>query len=736
MDQQNIRLIEASKTGNIEAVKSLIKENVDTNYMLSDYDGTALYYAVSYNHIDIVNLLIKAGSNVDFQNYCGYNGLIVALNNGYIDIAKTFILHGANLNHYNKNNENALNIACENGYSEIVRMLIDKNADLNNRGENNLDFYIDNNYHYDDIPNQERYTPLMSAILNNHNDIIEMLINAGADLDAINEYNDDTAIFLAIDSKNLPCILHLLKHNVNVNIHNSSMKTPLIYAFEHKFYDAVEAIINAGADLDMYDRIGYTIFIHAIEENNESIIRLLIEKNVNINIVSKYSNDSPLLIACKEENLQLVQRLIDLGANIELQNDRMINPLLNVVQSGNLNQLSLLIKKNANINVKNNDGMTPLLLSVLYGHNDLVNVLIDAGADLDAQEYDDLYSALMIACNNGNLEIVKKLINAGAKIDLVNKNENNALLCGVLASQRGETAIDPNRIAKSTDFISIFAKEGIDINAKNKDGETALMICMSSIDAITMLIELKADLNIKNKAGLTTLMVAIEDEEFTCADKLIQNGANVNVTSWRGYSPLLFSLQYECNTNVSNKLIQFGANVHHQADDGNNALIIASLRRHVEIVRHLIIDKKVDINVKNNKGVSAFMAAALLGSEARNILKFSDFCPIDFGGFDYIERGDFSHIEIINIMLDTLNLEEDVEYEHIDNRYHKVNNFVKHHQIEELLKHDVVKNHRLMELALLRPIRYLNNLKLQVIANQKKSLPIETVYCEIGKYVT
>jgi hypothetical protein len=37
MDQQNIRLIEASKTGNIEAVKSLIKENVDTNYMLSDF---------------------------------------------------------------------------------------------------------------------------------------------------------------------------------------------------------------------------------------------------------------------------------------------------------------------------------------------------------------------------------------------------------------------------------------------------------------------------------------------------------------------------------------------------------------------------------------------------------------------------------------------------------------------------------------------------------------------------
>jgi len=64
------------------------------------------------------------------------------------------------------------------------------------------------------------------------------------------------------------------------------------------------------------------------------------------------------------------------------------------------------------------------------------------------------------------------------------------------------------------------------------------------------------------------------------------------LTSWRGYSPLLFSLQYECNTNVANKLIQFGANVHHQADDGNNALIIASLRRHVEIVRHLIIDKK------------------------------------------------------------------------------------------------------------------------------------------------
>jgi len=56
------------------------------------------------------------------------------------------------------------------------------------------------------------------------------------------------------------------------------------------------------------------------------------------------------------------------------------------------------------------------------------------------------------------------------------------------------------------------------------------MVCMSSMDAITMLIELKADLNIKKKAGLTTLMVAIEDEEFTCADKLIQNGANVNVT--------------------------------------------------------------------------------------------------------------------------------------------------------------------------------------------------------------
>lgn len=87
-----------------------------------------LIRATVENHLEIVELLLDAGAEVDAQDVRGNTALIWASNKGYLPIVKLLLASGANVNKPNSSGYTALNYAVEKGYSEIEFALRDAGA--------------------------------------------------------------------------------------------------------------------------------------------------------------------------------------------------------------------------------------------------------------------------------------------------------------------------------------------------------------------------------------------------------------------------------------------------------------------------------------------------------------------------------------------------------------------------------------------------------------------------------
>lgn len=144
-------------------VKTVLKYYPEYANATKKYNGeTALIEATNKGNTEIVEMLLKAGANVDARNKYCYTALIEASWGSHIDIVRMLLKAGADVNAQNHFGYTALIEASINGNTtDIVKMLLDAGADVNVR----------------DITSQ---TALMNAIRKDHIGKIELLRDAGA----------------------------------------------------------------------------------------------------------------------------------------------------------------------------------------------------------------------------------------------------------------------------------------------------------------------------------------------------------------------------------------------------------------------------------------------------------------------------------------------------------------------------------------------------------------------------
>lgn len=193
-------LIYACYTQNKELVKILLENEVDVNE--TDENGnTALFYSSLIVNLDleIINLLLNYGANVNIQNKVGYTALMDAVEANNLDLIRLLLAHRANpdLKEYEVG-ETALLIAVEDESLEAVKILILK-------GKANINLQ-------DEIGN----TALMNAINNNDNNMVEFLLENGADI-SIRNQNDEDALDLARENDNQE-MLNMLEWISSMNL--------------------------------------------------------------------------------------------------------------------------------------------------------------------------------------------------------------------------------------------------------------------------------------------------------------------------------------------------------------------------------------------------------------------------------------------------------------------------------------------------------------------------------------
>ena len=167
-------------------------------------------------------------------------------------------------------------------------------------------------------------------------------------------------------------------------------------------------------NINVKDDLGDTALIIAIQNREDELMKCLIENGADVNLPSD-NGDTPLNIAVAKNRINIVDYLIEKGAKINLADTvDGDTPLIIAIRGGFEDMIEHLIVNGANVNQKNKLGQTPLIVAVKQEDDWIIDKLLNNNKiDLEIQDQQG-YTALMHAVDSNNVEIVEKLVIAGA----------------------------------------------------------------------------------------------------------------------------------------------------------------------------------------------------------------------------------------------------------------------------------------------------------------------------------
>ncbi|XP_063905701.1 uncharacterized protein LOC135124516 [Zophobas morio] len=233
-----------------------------------------------------------------------------------------------------------------------------------------------------DTSDSSGVTPFLSACHNGQVKILEVLLAAGADVNATtsNGYN---AVYLCARSSNEDVLKFLVDSGVDINARNQFGKTALHLTCESNSYKGAEILIRHGADVDFGDDYGYTPLYLSCRHKDKEIVELLLEKGANVNLANHHG-DVPLFMAAWSGQMDVMNMFMERGADIDAVNKKGHGPVHAACLNKLLQVLEFLIENKANVNAPNRFGQTPLHLAVRHHFDEGIVALLKAEADIEA----------------------------------------------------------------------------------------------------------------------------------------------------------------------------------------------------------------------------------------------------------------------------------------------------------------------------------------------------------------
>ncbi len=479
----------AVKAHDLTGVNALLKKGADVNAV--DVDGTTpLMLAVQERDADMIQTLLKAGAEVDTANRYGATALHTAARNGDTRSAILLLNAGANPGTALPEGETVLMAASRTGNVELVNALLA--GSKNSAGETVSK--ADPNFK----ESWKGQTALMWAAAEGHADAIRALVAGGARVDEFStqievpEVNPDrrvggfvyakipkgrmAAIHFAARGGHLDAVNALVQSGANVNIVDADGSNAMIIATINGHPDIAVSLLEAGADPNIADNYGRTILFEATDMNTLD------------------ANPRPAPLASGEKTyVDVVKLALAKGAD---PNARLKTALPSwVAQGGEHNPIL-------------REGATAFLRASLSGDLEVIRLLLDAKAD----------TTLVTAG-----EKLKPYADGGPNRD--NYGQTNALQAAAGVGWREE--VSRGRDQDAIETIKLLLARGADVNAANGAGNTPLhgAALRGSPAIVEFLLKQGADPTVKNARGLTPVDIAMGVPEF----RIMLNQAVVNV---------------------------------------------------------------------------------------------------------------------------------------------------------------------------------------------------------------
>ncbi|KAI8278989.1 Ankyrin-2 [Colletotrichum sp. SAR 10_98] len=418
----------ACSNGNPILVGELIRVGANPN--ISDKDGsTPIHQAFSkptkYSY-QIIDKLSRAGADLNIK--FPVPDKLIPMTAAIVDMHFDIFLHLLD-------NIDDINQRDDAGFAGIHLLMQPKYADwlphLLERRDLDIDLLTDSESS-NGAP--VRLTALSYAITEQNFQAVELLLRTGANPDRHPQASDKSPLFVAVDfiagrledigdkdpNGNLDIAELLISYNSSINtIYPKSKRhtrSPLMLAVKNQNYPMVELLLKHGADPTLEEAYNLPgVLDAAVYGGNVEILKLLLEHSLppSINYVPK--DFDHILIEAAEKDVELVKLLLDHGADTKrfLAPGDPRTPLQAAVQEGNLGLCKLFLEYEPElVNYQAKEGLvceTPLNIAAREGHLEIVRCLLEAGAKPNFQSFYYQETPLWSACSRGKFEIAKLL---------------------------------------------------------------------------------------------------------------------------------------------------------------------------------------------------------------------------------------------------------------------------------------------------------------------------------------
>ena len=454
MLEDEILLHHYTQENNIPEVRALVASRRVNINAVDNFDRTALMWAATNGHLDIMEDLIKGGATLDAADKYGMTALLWAVKNGHEDAVNMLITNFADILCCNKQGLNILHCASQNNHVDIISyifMFLEAEQIEDKKGEKGQfplsgilenasnPFTVEISSPFGKVQNlfdkqkaisgmQEMFQQKPLAMINSFVKEIDGLKTKKKGpvktdrlskrqeyletLFAQKDKNGKTAFHLAVENSHTETVEKFLEYRRDLDVTDKNGHNVLHLAAMNGHCEIVNMLLRKECDIACRDHEGRTCLHLAVESGDLETVELLLNYEADAR-AETHKEMTPLHLAAILGHGDIITLLMEYESSVDLPNYKGDTPLHLAVTADQVMSAMILLQSNLDcqIDARNFRELTPLHCAVERGNRGMVELLLVSGANLYARDKRNK-SALELACRNGDVEIVDLIIKA------------------------------------------------------------------------------------------------------------------------------------------------------------------------------------------------------------------------------------------------------------------------------------------------------------------------------------